>query len=230
MTNHYFSSFFIGICYQMLLDKYYFLLLTNYLIMTCESKLFLDSVGGVLKDGEYYLSVIDVIDLIKVSKSPYVYWSKLKHQFKEKGILLFLDRLSVPSKKKSYKREVASINDLKYILNFIDSSNADLLINCFEEMEDNTCESIEKALETFLNEYSIFNQKTVSGVLYVTKNHSGWVYTHDGERISDKYLIHLENKVKNRNLEWTVKNDDIYEDNLTNEWSGENYCILDEVF
>lgn len=77
---------------------------------------------------------------------------------------------------------------------------------------------------------------TTSGVLHVhrrmRKGTLNWeyAYTINGKNkiIYSKSLFELERRVKSMNLSWTVKDEDIYEDNITRELEEmDDVCILD---
>lgn len=80
---------------------------------------------------------------------------------------------------------------------------------------------------------------TTSGVLHVYRHNNRGVlnwryhYTLNGrmKTLCSKSLLKLEQRVKSTRLSWIIKDDDIYEENITRELEEmEDYCILDDLY
>jgi len=76
-----------------------------------------------------------------------------------------------------------------------------------------------------------------SGVLYVRKNllkngfNWQYIYTKNGKlkSIYDKSLFALKKKVKSLNLSWIIKDEEIYEENISRDLEEfDDFCVLDE--
>ena len=74
---------------------------------------------------------------------------------------------------------------------------------------------------------------SASGILHVYKNSLYWRYEYvkNGKlkTIYDKSLFALEKKVKSLNLSWIIKDEEVYEENISMDLEKLNdFCVLDE--
>lgn len=80
---------------------------------------------------------------------------------------------------------------------------------------------------------------TTSGVLHVYMHNDrgvlNWRYHYHNEGkmkiLYSKSLLKLERMVKSMKLSWIIKDEDIYEENITRELEEmDDYCILDDIY
>lgn len=80
---------------------------------------------------------------------------------------------------------------------------------------------------------------TTSGVLHVYRHNDrgiiDWRYHYNlngkMKTLCSKSLLKLEQRVKSMRLSWIIKDDDIYEENISRELEEmEDYCILNDIY
>ena len=113
------------------------------------------------ESGKWYISIIDVVEILTGSTNPRRYWSDLKIKLSKEGSELYENivqlKMSSPKDGKNYKTDVANTEQLLRLIQSIPSPKAEpfkmWLAEVGRERIDETIDpelTIERALETYL--------------------------------------------------------------------------------
>lgn len=112
-------------------------------------------------NGEWYYSIVDVIEILTESMDPNAYWRKLKQRLSEEGneFVTVCHELKLPSKKdgKKYKTDCASREAIFRIIQSVPSPNAEPFKLWFARLAEERIQevidpslAIERARQTYL--------------------------------------------------------------------------------